>query len=72
MQQKIEAPSEALEIAMKLEASPIYEIGASMNYIQTQFANLTIQQQEIQKGREHREEIWCTQCHVEGHHKDQC
>ena len=57
---------------MKMEASPISETRVGMNKIQLQLANSTIQLKDIKKGREHREEIWCTQCHGEGHHKDQC
>ena len=57
---------------MKMEASPISETRVGMNKIQLQLANSTIQLQDIKKGRENREEIWCTQCHGEGHHKDQC
>ena len=71
-QQKIATQSEELEIAMKLEASPVDEIGVGMNQIQLQLANLMIQLQDIKKGNEICEEFWCTQCHIEGHHKDQC
>ena len=72
MQQNIVTQSEALEIVMKLEASLVRETGVGMNQIQSQLANLTIQLQDIKKGREHRGEIWCTQCHTKEHHKDQC
>ena len=64
--------SEALEIAIKLEASPVGETRFGMNQIQSQLTNLTIQLQDIKKEREHCEEIGCTRCHTEGHHKDQC
>ena len=43
MQKNIVTQSEALEIAMKLEASPIGEIVVSMNEIQAQLEKLTIQ-----------------------------
>ena len=43
MQQKITSREEALEIAMKLEASPVDEIGIGVNHIQSQLVNLTIQ-----------------------------
>ena len=56
---------------MKLEASLDGETRVGMNQIQFQLENLMIQLQDIKKGREHREEIWCTRCHAEGHHKDQ-
>ena len=45
MQQKIATQSEALETAMKLEASPVGESAVKMNHIQAQLANLTLQLQ---------------------------
>ena len=72
MQQKFLTQSEALEIAMKLQASPVSETGVGMNQIQSQLANMTIQLQDIKKGKEIHEELWCTRCHMKGHHKDQC
>ena len=42
MQQKIATQSEALEIAMKLEASHVDETGVGMNQIQSQLAKLMI------------------------------
>jgi len=71
-QQKVVTQAEALEIAMKLEASPIGETGIRMAQIQNQLTNLTIQLQDMKKGKEVREEIWCIRCKAEGHHKDQC
>ena len=71
MHQKIVTQNEALEIAMKLEASPVDEIGVGMNQIQSQLVNMVIQLQDINKGKELREEVWCTRCYIEGHHKDQ-
>ena len=51
MQQKITSQVEALEIAMKLEASPIAETSVGMTQIQNQLADLTLQLQDIKKGR---------------------
>lgn len=56
---------------MKLEASPISEIGIGMVQIQNQLANQTIQLQDMKKGKEVTEKIWCIRCKVEGHHKYQ-
>ena len=72
MHQKIATQSEALEIVMKLEASFVGETGVGMNRIQLYLANMMIQLQEIKKGRQYHEEIWCTRCHAEGQHKDHC
>ena len=72
MQQKVTSQVEALEIAMKLEASPIVEISAGMQQIQSQLANLTLQLQDMRKGKEVREEVWCTRCRIEGHSREHC
>ena len=48
---------EDLEIAMKLEASPIGENAVGMNQIQTQLVNLTLQLQDIKKGKEQCKDI---------------
>ena len=58
MQQKILMQSEALEIAMKLEASPVGETTVGMNQIQAQLANLTLQLQDIKKAKEYHNELW--------------
>ena len=42
MQQNIATQSEALEIAMKLEASHIGENTIGMNHIQTKMVNMTL------------------------------
>ena len=57
---------------MNLEASTVGETGVGMNQIQTKLENLRIQLKDIKKGREHYEDIWCSQCDPEGHHKHQC
>ena len=43
MQQKIESQTEALELEMKLESSPIGDGSIGMVQIQSQLTNLTIQ-----------------------------
>ena len=70
MHQNIETQSEALEIAMKLEALLVSGNVVNINQIQTQLPNMTLQLQDIKKGKEHHEEVWCTQCHAQGHTKD--
>ena len=55
---------------MKLEYSLLGENEIGMNQIQMQLANLTLQLQDINKGKEHHEEVWCTRCHTYGHTKD--
>ena len=57
---------------MKLEASPIAKASVGMTQIQNQLAQLTLQLQDIKKGKEVREEVWCTKCRTEGHSKEHC
>ena len=70
MQQNIVTQNEALEIVMKLEASPIGETAVSINQIQEQLANLTLQLQDTKKEKEEHDYLWCTWCHMDGHTKD--
>lgn len=55
---------------MKLEASPIAETSVWMAQIQSQLANLTLQLQDIKKGKETREEVWYTKYRTKGHSKE--
>jgi hypothetical protein len=71
IQQKVVSQPEALEIAMKLESSPVGDNGG-MVQVQTQLAALMIQLEELTKGKEKCEQVWCTKCRTEGHHKDEC
>ena len=57
---------------MNMEDSPIGESAASMNQIQVQLENLMLQLQDIKKGKENREYIWCTRCRADGNTKDTC
>ena len=55
MQLKVASQAEALEIAMKLEASSITKTSVGMVQIWNQLANITLQLQDIKKGRQVRE-----------------
>ena len=57
---------------MKLEASPIADGAERMVHIQLQLANLTLQLQDIKKGKEGQVDLWCTKCRTDGHTKDNC
>jgi len=57
---------------MKLEALLIDETSVGMVNIQNQLANLTLQLHDMKKGKEVREEVWCTRCRTEGHSKEHC
>ena len=70
MQQNIDLQTEGLELAMKMEASPIGDGVAGMVHIQLQLANLTIHLQDIKKGKESHEDLWCTKCRTDRHIKD--
>ena len=54
MEQKIAMQDEALEIVMKLEASPIRDTHAGVQQIQSQLENLTLEIQALKKGKENR------------------
>ena len=70
MQQKVTSQGEALEIAMRLEASPLSESTMRMDQLQKQFFNITLELQRLKKGKEVCEEAWCTRCRTEGHSKE--
>ena len=55
---------------MKLEASPIANGAIGMVQIQSQLANLRLQLQDIKKGKEGQEDLWCKKCRMDGHTKD--
>ena len=63
---------EALEMEMKLEASPLAETSTAMKNLQNQLANLMLQMHEIKKGKEIAQELWCIKCKGQGHTKDNC
>ena len=61
MQQKVADQQEDLEIAMKLETTPV-EDNSSITQIQVQLAEMALQLHDMKKGKYFREEVWCTQC----------
>jgi hypothetical protein len=72
MQQKIASHSEALEITIKLESTPMGESISFMSQILSQLTNLSLQVEDIKKdkGKDKREDIWCVRCRLEGHDKE--
>ena len=72
MQQKVTSQSEALEIVMKLEASSLSDSTMGIDQLQKQLVNITLKLQSFKKGKEVREEVWCTRCITEGHSKEHC
>ena len=72
MQQKVTSQGEALEIAMRLATSPLSESTIGMDQHQKQLVNITLELQSLKKGKEIREEAWCTRCKTEGHSKEHC
>ena len=69
MQQKVADQQEALEIAMKLETAPV-EDNSGIAQIQVQLATMALELHDMKKGKTGREEVWCTQCRIEGHAKE--
>jgi hypothetical protein len=47
---------------MNLEASPVGENGVGITQVQSQLAVMTIQLQDLVKGKEKCKEVWCTTC----------
>ena len=71
MQQKVADQQEALEIAMKLETA-LVEDNSGITQIQAQLAAMDLELCDMKKGKTNCEEVWCTQCRIEGHDKEQC
>ena len=71
MQQKVVDQQEALEIAMKLETTPV-EDNSGIAQIQVQLAAMALELRDMKKGKAVQEEFWCTRCRTEGHDKEQC
>ena len=57
---------------MNLEDSPVRETSFGMVQIQSKLDDMSLQIQDIKKGKEFHQDIWCTRCRTKGHHKDQC
>jgi hypothetical protein len=59
MQQKIASQAEALEIAMKLESTPMGESSSGMSEILSQLTSLSLQVEDMKKdkGKDKREYI---------------
>jgi hypothetical protein len=74
MQQKIVSQDEALEIAMKLESTPMGESNSGMSQILSQLTSLSLQVKDIKKdkGKYKREDIWCIRCKLGDHGKEHC
>jgi hypothetical protein len=74
MKQKIALQAKALEIAMKLESSPMGESSSGMSQILSQLTSLSLRVEDMKKdkGKYKREDIWCVRCKSEGHDKEHC
>ena len=59
MQQKVADQQEDLEIAMKLETTPI-EDNSGIAQIQAQLEEMALELRDMKKGKSIREEVWCT------------
>ena len=72
--QAIETQEKALEVAMKLEATPRDDTQLGVQQIQGQLEVIHMEIQNLRKerGTESSPEIWCIRCKVNGHTKDNC
>ena len=59
MQQKVADQQEALEIAMKLETTPVGD-NSGIAQIQAQLAEMALELRDMKKGKFIHEEVWCT------------
>ena len=59
MQQKVADQQEVLEIAMKLETTPVGD-NSGIAQIQAQLAEMALELCNMKKGKSIREEVWCT------------
>ena len=59
MQQKVANQQEALEIAMKLETTPVRD-NSGVAQIQAQLAEMDLELRNMKKGKAIHEEFWCT------------
>jgi hypothetical protein len=57
---------------MRLEALSLSKSTMGMDQIQKQLVNITLELQSLKKGKEVREEVWCTRCITEGHSRERC
>ena len=71
MQQKVADQQEALEIAMKLETTPVGD-NSGIAQIHAQLAEMALELHDMKKGKSIHKEVWCTRCKTEGHDKEQC
>ena len=71
MQQKVADQHKALEIAMKLETTPVKD-NSGIGHIQAQLAQMALELRDMKTGKAIHEEVWCTRCRTEGHDKEQC
>jgi hypothetical protein len=64
MQQNIASQFEVLEIAMKLESTPMGKSSSCMSQILSQLTILSMQVEDMKKykGKDKREDIWCVIC----------
>jgi hypothetical protein len=72
MQQKVSSQTEALEITMKLESTPMGEFNSGMSQILSQLTSLSLLVEDMkkEKGKDKREDICCNICKSEGHEKE--
>ena len=73
-QQAIETRDKALEIAMKLEATPRDDAQFGVQQIQGQLEEMYLEIQNLwkERGKEAIPDVWCIICRVLCHTKDKC
>jgi hypothetical protein len=47
-------------------------MSARLAQVQSQLTNLIMQLQDMVKAKVVHGNVWCTLCHIEGHHRNEC
>jgi hypothetical protein len=70
-QHKFQSQGEALQEALQLEENQYKHTDPVVEELKQDLKNLTFQLNQ-NKGKEKREDVWCTMCRTKGHHKNEC
>jgi hypothetical protein len=70
-QQKFQTQAEALQETLQLEENQYKHTDPAVEELREDLKNLTFQLNQ-NKGKEKREDVWCTLCRTKGHHKNEC
>ena len=70
-QQKLQSQGKDLQEALQLEEKQYKHTYPTMEKMKKYLKNLTLQLNQ-KKGKENREDVWCTMCRIESNDKNEC